>query len=296
MKYVSILTFLTILSYSCKSTSQQKKTIKRDIFELTISPEQKAVLVLFPCYPCDIENTKAEATFLHNIDQSKITLLLMNHNQKLYLTEEEKVLFAKQLNNILDENNVKKENIVIGGFSSGGNISLVLSNYLIKTKNPIQPTGVFIVDSPLDLEELYRSAKREVEKNINEEAVNEGKFLTDLFENNIGTPDENMEKYKSISPYLISQGSANNIAHLVNTKVRFYTEPDLEWQKKVKQREYEDLNAYKCEQTHKALLKLGSTKSELIVTQNRGFRANGQKHPHSWSIVERESLLKWILE
>ena len=296
MKFIFCSTLLVMLSFCCKSPVQQKKTIKGDNYELTISPSQKAVLVLFPCFPCDIENTKAEASFLQNIDQSGITLLLMNQNQKLFLTDEEKVSYAALLNGILDNYKVKKEKVVIGGFSSGGNVSLVLSNYLIKTKNALQPTGVFVVDSPLDLEQLYNGAKIEVEKNINEEAVGEGKFLINLFENKIGTPNENMERYKSISPYLISQSSTNNIEHLINTKVRFYTEPDLEWQKQVKQRKYEDLNAYKCEETYKALVKLGSKKSEFIATKNRGFKANGQKHPHSWSIVEREALINWILE
>ena len=30
----------------------------------------------------------------------------------------------------------------------------------------------------------------------------------------------------------------------------------------------------------------------FAVDENRGIRANGQKHPHSWNIVERENLIK----
>jgi hypothetical protein len=41
---------------------------------------------------------------------------------------------------------------------------------------------------------------------------------------------------------------------------------------------------------------LGCTKAEFIKTENRGIRANGEIHPHSWSIVEKESLIKWIKE
>jgi hypothetical protein len=167
---------------------------------------------------------------------------------------------------------------------------------LIKSKNSIQPKGTFIVDSPLDLEELYKGAKSDLKKNVDAEAVEEGKFLIELFENEIGIPTENIEKYKTISPFLISCNSINNIEHLKNIKTRFYCEPDLEWQKKNKNRTYEELNSYKLEKTYNALIKLGSKKTEFIKTENRGIRANGQKHPHSWNIVERENLIKWILE
>ena len=296
MNNLFYILLLVVLHLSCKTKELSKNVIKGENYEFIGAPNQKAVLILFPCFPCDIENTKAEAGFIKDLDKEGISLLLMNQNQKLFLSDEEKVSYAKLLNTIFEVNNIKQKSIFIGGFSSGGNIALVLSNYLNKSKNKLLPSGVFVVDSPLDLEALYQGAKKEVEKSTNEEALYEAKFLIDLFETKIGTPINNIEKYKTISPFLISQKSVHNIEFLVNTKVRFYTEPDLEWQKTVKQRKYEDLNAYKCEQTHKALLELGSKKSEFIATQNRGFRANGQKHPHSWSIVERSSLIKWILE
>src|SRR5690606_22123623 len=213
-----------------------------------------------------------------------------------FLNESEKTEYAKLLNTILDENKVEKENIFIGGFSSGGNISLLLSNFLLETKNTVEPKGVFIVDSPLDLEELYNGAKSDLNKNVDVEAVEEGKFLIELFENEIGKPSENIEEYKTISPYLISCNSIKNIEYLKNIKTRFYCEPDLEWQMKNKNRKYEEINAYKLEKAYNSLISLGSEKTEFIKTENRGIRANGEKHPHSWKIVERENLIKWILE
>ena len=35
---------------------------------------------------------------------------------------------------------------------------------------------------------------------------------------------------------------------------------------------------------------------ELIQTQNKGFRANGERNPHSWSIVDVDDLIYWMLE
>jgi hypothetical protein len=293
---IFLILHISIFLVCCKTEKKEIKIVKDKNYELKIATYQKAVLILFPCYPCDIENTKTEAKFLKDIEKKGITTLLLNYNQKLYLTESEKVEYSKTINSILDKNEVTKDNIFIGGFSSGGNISVLLANYLLKTKNSIQPKGIFAVDSPLDLEELYNGAKSDIKKNFDNDAIEEGKFLIEMLEQEIGKPEVDIEKYKILSPYIISSNSTQNIEYIKNIKVRFYCEPDLEWQMKNKNRKYEELNAYKLEKTYNSLVNLGSKKAEFIKTENRGIRANGEKHPHSWNIVERESLLKWINE
>jgi Steryl acetyl hydrolase len=279
-----------------KSNSQEIKTIKGNNFELKICGNQKSILILFPCFTCDIENTKTEATFLKDIEKDGITTLILGYNQKLYLTEKDKINYAKSINYILNSNKVGNKNIYIGGFSSGGNISILLSNYLVKTKNSIYPKGVFVIDAPLDLEQLYENAKTDVAKNSNEDAVEEGKFLIKMFETQIGKPKLNIKKYAYFSPYIISNNSTLNIKYLKNTKIRFYCEPALEWQFKNRNRNYEELNTYQLEKTFNSLLELGCKTIEFIKTENRGIRSNGSIHPHSWSIVEKESLVNWMIE
>lgn len=286
-----LLIIISFLFINCKT-----QTLEENDYIVHKAKNEKAVLILFPCFPCDKTNTKSEAKFLDKIEDKGITTILLDYNQKLYLDEFEKEELSKKLNSILVENDISKKNIFIGGFSSGGNITIILSNYLIKKQNEIQPKGIFIVDSPLDLEELYKSAQNDILLNKNIEAVEEGKFLVNLIEQSLGNPETNIEKYKVFSPYLISQNSTNNINYLKSIKVRFYTEPDLEWQVLNRDRNYEDLNAYKVEKTWEALKNLGNNKTEFIKTKNLGIRANGEKHPHSWSIVEKENLIKWILE
>ncbi|PWB21998.1 alpha/beta hydrolase fold domain-containing protein [Flavobacterium sp. HTF] len=264
-------------------------------YELHVASKQKAVLILFPCFPCNAENTKSEAKFLRDIENEGVTTLLLNYNMKLYLSESEKEEYSKELNMIFDQNKIAKENIFMGGFSSGGNLALLLSNHLIKTKNSLQPKGLFVIDSPLDLERLYSEALDDIEKNISEEAVEEGNYLVQLFSHEIGNPKENIESYKKLSPYLISCDSKVNIEYLKNVKIRFYCEPDLEWYLANKNRTYEELNAFHLEKAYNSLLKLGAEKAEFIKTSNRGIDANGNKKPHSWNLAERENLLKWIL-
>jgi len=296
---MSILQYFFILSFTflnCTSSKPQLELIRGNNFELRIAPKQKAVLILFPCFPCDIENTKTEAKFLKDLDQEGITTLLLGVNHKLYLTELEKIKISNQLDSIFENNNLKNENIFIGGFSSGGNIAFLLANHLLEKKSNVKPSGVFAVDAPLDLEALYNGAKKDVKNNIHPDAVAEGNFIIELFEREMGIPNENIEAYKTYSPYLISCNSTRNLNSLTQVKTRFYCEPDLDWQLKNRQRSYEDLNAHKMEMTYLALKKTGSIRTEFIVTTNRGYRANGDRHPHSWNIVERESLVAWMLE
>ena len=42
------------------------------------------------------------------------------------------------------------------------------------------------------------------------------------------------------------------------------------------------------------LNKLGNNNAELILTQNKGYLPDGTYHPHSWSIVDNEELVKWF--
>lgn len=273
-----------------------RNAVKKEDYELNRAAEQKAVLILFPCFPCDREHTKTEAYFLKDIEKKGITTLLLDYNQKLFLTETEKEKIAGRLNSILDQHHIEKKNIFIGGFSGGGNVAFLLSAFLKKNHNPLHPKGLLVVDSPIDLEKLYHNAEKDVAANIDPDAVEEGTFLKSLFEKELGKPDEHPEAYKSASPYLISSNSVENIQYLKNIKIRFYCEPDLEWQQQNKGRTFENLNAFVLKKANEALLNLGNPATEYIETKNRGIRANGKKHPHSWNIVEQGELVKWMLD
>ncbi|WP_292011168.1 hypothetical protein [Chryseobacterium sp.] len=291
-----VLIILSLFSLNCTAQQQQSASVKGNQYKLNKAENQKAVLVLFPCFPCNSEYTRTEARFLKGIEKKGITTLLLDYNQKLFLTKAEKREYSEALNTILDQNKVLKENIYIGGFSSGGNVALLIANFLLETKNQIQPRGLFVVDSPIDLEKLYNDAKKDIARNVNKEAVEEGKFLTALLGEKLGNPNLDLEKYKQYSPYLISCNSVENIRYLKDIKTRFYCEPSLEWQLKNKNRRYEDLNAFMLKKVNQSLTDLGSRKTEYIETENRGVNTDGKKNPHSWNLVEQSELLEWLLQ
>jgi hypothetical protein len=58
--------------------------------------------------------------------------------------------------------------------------------------------------------------------------------------------------------------------------------------------EYEDMNAFFIKSLSDDLVKKFGENVEYIPTVNRGYRSNGDRHPHSWSIVDVNELIKWI--
>jgi hypothetical protein len=59
--------------------------------------------------------------------------------------------------------------------------------------------------------------------------------------------------------------------------------------------DYYSMNALDAAGLILQLKLLGNRDAELITTQERGVRPNGERHPHSWSIVDEPELQAWIL-
>jgi len=186
MKFTSvILIFLSTLGCSEKTGNNQRAeineadphTIKSSQYELVKTKDQTGLLILFPGFSENVTDIKNEFNILEEATGQGVSILFMTFNRHLYLEDHEQISLASLIDEIIDENKLNAENIYIGGFSSGGNVSLSLTNYLIKAKNPIKPKGVFIVDSPVDLLELFYVTKRNLEHDFSEASIGEAKWL-----------------------------------------------------------------------------------------------------------------------
>ena len=296
---------LAIIVTSCKEKSKEinrnekpvPKKITTSEFELIKSEKQKGLLILFPCFPCDAKNTFSEFNILEISIKNGFSVLAMNLNQRLFLNQSEKQQLAQKMETILIENNLSKENVFIGGFSSGGNVSLLISDYLVESKSQIQPKGVFVVDSPIDLLALYKTAQKNIKLDFSEPSVQEATWIKNFFDKEFGSPENGIENFEKYSPFILETQNIKNLKNLKNLKIRFYTEPDLKWWNDNRKNDYEDLNAYYLKRlSDKLKIKFGSKNIELIETENKGYRANGERHPHSWAIVNEEELMKWMME
>lgn len=298
-----IIIILALITTSCggrneKNNATGKPTaeiIKTSEFELIKVEDQKGLLILFPCFSCDAENTLTEFKIAAVSRENGFSVLAMNLNQRLYLNPGEKEELAKKLTGIVREQNLSEKNIFVGGFSSGGNVSLLISDYLVKSKSQIQPKGVFIVDSPVDLLGLYKTAEKNLRLNFSERSLAESKWIKETLDNAFGNPEHGIANYELYSPFTLETQNIHNLKGLENLTIRFYTEPDLKWWSENANNDYEDLNAFYIERlSEKLKTEFGNNNVELIKTENKGYRKNGERHPHSWSIVNAEELINWM--
>ena len=296
MKKIFLVLIVVTILFSCKSSISEVNHIIDKEFEIYKVSNSKATLVLFPCFPCDIENTKNEFPIIEEANKKGVSVILMNYNFKLYLKDSELQNLTKHFNSIFKNNKLSTDNVYIGGFSGGGNVTLLLSNYLIKEENSIQPKGVFIVDSPIDLLGLYKVAEKNIISNFSSESVQEANWIIDKFNSEFGNPKDSISLYKKLSPYTLETNTISNVGNLKNLKVRLYTEPDFDWWLKNRKNQKDEINSYFIEQLYNDLKIKGFQKIELINTKNKGYRADGTRHPHSWAIVDKENLLNWVLE
>ncbi|MBK7010824.1 MAG: alpha/beta hydrolase [Saprospiraceae bacterium] len=200
---------------------------------------------------------------------------------------------ATIIKDVVTKNKLEGQKYFVGGFSIGGSCAIQYAENA-NTK----PSAVFAIDPPLDFERFYNSAKRDIRLSKEKEASQENIYMIARLEKETGgTPSTHLDRYYQLSPYSFSDTTQSAIKKLINTPIRIYTEPDVSWWLKERSADLTSMNATTCSAMINELNRLGNEKAELIVTHNKGYRKPGHKrHPHSWSIVDNDELINWLLK
>ena len=159
----------------------------------------------------------------------------------------------------------------------------------------IDPKGVFIVDSPIDLVALYKSSEKNIDRNFSKPSIQESTWSLEILGDNFGNPKDDIKKYEDKAVFTFSTDNTSNLKKLKRIKIRLYTEPDTLWWKKNRMADYEQMNAFYIKKLSESLKIKGFENVEYIPTENKGYRADGERHPHSWAIVDKKDLMNWIL-
>ena len=291
----SIVTLVIACSLgACSSTTKTlEPTITVD-YELHQVPKSKAVLVLFPGGGQQAIHTKKEFDILESAKAAQVSVLLMNFNRKLWLDPADAEALADVLKNALKTAQLKGQPLYLGGMSMGGNVALSLGQYLCANDPTYQPKGIFMVDSPIDLYQLYQNAQQDLANpEFPEWRLAEPRWIVRHLESDLGQGEKLLRNLETRSPFT-TQTQQHSLPLLQQVPVRFYTEPDAQWWKENRGVGFERTNAFFIQNIHQWLKKEGWEQLELIETEGKGYRANGQRHPHSWSIVDIDGLLKWM--
>jgi hypothetical protein len=211
--------------------------------------------------------------------------------------------YLKQLDAIVAEtlttHQIPSNRVVVGGFSGGGTTAVRFAEFCAagRSATRISIRGVFAVDAPLDLARFWRGEMLAIRRGADPRYAAEARFVLSRMRDVLGgSPDTHPASYLRISPFSAfakEGGQGRLLAHL---PVRLYTEPDVQWWMTNRKVDYNNMNAIDAAGLILQLQLLGNRDAQLITTEGRGYRPDGSRHPHSWSIVDETELRAWILK
>jgi len=226
-------------------------------------------------------------------------LYVTTNNQVEYLFEDSKM---KELEGYIFEaiskNNIPKNKMLYCGMSLAGTRALKLAAFsqTKQSTHKLIPKAIAICDAPLDMVRNYRECKKASDLNLNPIGASESEWIASYLKSNLkGTPQKALATYISYSPYCYTAENGGNARAFKNIYLRCYTEPDVNWWIENRGRDYYGMNAIDLAALVNQLKILGSKKAELIITTGKGFREDGNRHPHSWSIVDENELVEWFV-
>jgi hypothetical protein len=256
------------------------------------------VLILLPGF-----GQKAESIFpeskLHNVAYvNDILTIAIAGGRKIYADESIIQKLNAGIKHAQNKYSISSANYIIGGFSAGGTISLRYAEYCYEKvgEAPITPRGVVTVDSPVDLFQMLKYFQREIKRNFSGVGMNEANIVSKIMLDEIGDPINNEDNWARLTPFNVKLDEAGNEQHLLHTAVRCYGDIDVAWMLKNRRRSLYDSNSLDASELIARLILMGNEQAEFVMAKQAGYRSNGLRHPHSWSIVDEVEFMQWALK
>jgi hypothetical protein len=215
-------------------------------------------------------------------------------------TIDTKNLYQSRLETLIPEltkrYNTPKDKFIIGGQSFGGHRALYYAEQSFKVNNPniIKPNLVFGVDPPLNMKRLWNEFAYGVRINFSEASVGEGTEMMRRFKIIYGgNPSQNQKKYEEASSFYPEAKDGGNAKYLKNLPVRLYCDPDINWIIENRRGSYETMNATDLAGCISQLKLLGNNDAEFINCLGKGFKPDGTRHPHYFSMLDPDEFIEW---
>ncbi len=269
----------------------------KQLFYTILSPARpvKGVLVLLPGTWETVEHAIGSTRTLCQLAADKgIAVIFPSVNQRLVMNEAVLSLLNTMLDSAVKKYNLPRDRFVMGGWSMGGLFSLRYAELSVAEpgKTVIRPRAVMSVDGPADLETLYRNSARSFKARP---AFTEPKYILEECTRYLGgAPDSFRLQYVGHSTFSRSEADGGNAKYLAGLPVRIYNDVDVNWWIDNRGRDLYDMNALDQSAMINQLRKMGNTRAEFINAYGEGFRLEGNRHPHSWSIVAPADFIAWM--
>lgn len=197
---------------------------------------------------------------------------------------------------VIDKYKTPENKFIIGGQSLGGHRALFYTEQAYKKNNIkiIKPNAVFGVDPPLNMKRLWNSFTYGVKINFSAVSVGEGSEMLRRFKIIYGgSPTQYPKKYEMFSSFYPEAKDGGNAKYLKTVPVRLYCDPDINWIIENRRGTYETMNATDLSGCISQLKLLGNQNAEFINCLGKGFKLDGTRHPHYFSMVDTDEFISW---
>ncbi|PCH76423.1 MAG: hypothetical protein COB98_06325 [Flavobacteriaceae bacterium] len=271
-----------------------------ELYYLKLVPKSKPIgaVVVFPSGGETVQDLLKQIEIPHLAYDNNILTIIPSINWGTENRTVEIEILDEIFKEIVTKYKVPKENFVLGGLSNGGMISLTYAEISKKEKDStfLVPKGVFGLDVPLDKAHMFEYCVREINRNFSEVGVNEARWIMNNYNQTYGgSPKEFPEQYIEASIYSNGVENGGNAQYLKDIPIRMYTDLDAEWLINQRRRDLYDWNGTDIVAMINDLKLMGNQDANVIITMGKGVRLDGRRHPHSWSIMDNQDCMNWIL-
>lgn len=270
---------------------------QKDLFYYAMVPKKnvKGVIVLlagtWDRAEYVLSNNKVLSQIAYDND---IAVIVPSINQRLTLNNEVLSFLNTVFTTAINKYNLPSSKFILGGFSMGGLFSIRYTElaYQDSSKTTIKPIAVYSIDGPTDLENMYHAEERALTRSPNK---TEPIYVLNEFKKNMGgTPDSVRKNYVYYSAFSNAEKDGGNAKYLKAISVRIYNDVDVNWWLTNRNEDLYDMNALDQSAMINFLHTIGNEKAEFINAYGKGYRLDGTRHPHSWSIVDAVECISWI--
>lgn len=304
-----IFTFLALSIFTIGCSAQKRIHLKTEKVFLENDTTKNCYTIIFPSkspvigyifllpgYSETAERVMQQSSLPIRLAESGLLTIIPTLQDGVFsfgIDESSQQSFKKIIADVREKNNLTDQPFYLGGYSIGGSCVLKYAEDADK-----KPNALFAIDPPVDFEQMYHSSKRNIRLSVKTYPNEESVFLVQKIREIMnGTPENSISNYHNMSPYSFSDTSQTAIKKLLKTSIRIYTEPDIHWWMKERDMDFSSMNSTFQSAMINELNILGNENATLITTQHKGYRKpDNNRHPHSWSIVDGDELIKWLLK
>ncbi|MEM7163136.1 MAG: hypothetical protein AAF487_11930 [Bacteroidota bacterium] len=244
------------------------------------------------------DTASADALINMALENQLAVLYVTTDNPVEFLFKKSKMQFIEQqMNEVCTNYGIPQNALLFCGMSLAGTRALKQSLFYSDSlsKYRIRPRAIAVCDAPLDMIRFHKEAVKSGQLAFHPLAANEGIWTSQYLEKNLGGPPKDaIHEYLDYSIYSYI-GGAKNLGPIRSTWVRAYTEPDVHWWIETRRKDYYGMNAIDLAALVNELKIMGNSHAELVTTRSKGYKPDGQRHPHSWSIVDEKELIQWFV-